>query len=300
MTMTNTGAIADLLVPGLRAVMGQYKTYPDQWKEIFQTFTSDKNQEVEVEMKYPGMATIKPEGAPLSADSFGQRIRTNYVHRTVGTYLSITAEAIEDNLYPNQFPQQALSMRNSLRAAKNVLGANVVNNGFNAAYPIGDGQPLFSTAHPIDGGVYANTFQNSTDFSEAGVELGTIAVQKYRMQSGLLAATKPRKLIVAPELQFDASRLLNSQFRVETANSDISAIYHNDVIPQGYTVNQYINVPGLWMMITDADNGFKLYQRHDVKVGHDAGFLENSIMFKAYERYSFGNSNARSCFASGN
>ena len=82
---------------------------------------------------------------------------------------NITKEAIEDNLYQNQFPQQAVSLRNSLRISKNTLSTNVLNNAFNAAYPIGDGQPVCSENHPIDGGVFSNTFNAHVDFSEAGV-----------------------------------------------------------------------------------------------------------------------------------
>ena len=38
----NTAQISELLRPGLKAVFGQYNTYPDQWKEIFKTYQSDK------------------------------------------------------------------------------------------------------------------------------------------------------------------------------------------------------------------------------------------------------------------
>ena len=33
--MINTGQIAQLLRPGLKAVFGDYGTYPAQWKDIF-------------------------------------------------------------------------------------------------------------------------------------------------------------------------------------------------------------------------------------------------------------------------
>ena len=194
--MINTGQIAELLRPGLKAVFGQYPTYPEQWTEIFKTYNSDKYQEIEVEMKYLGAADIKPEGQPIATDSMGQRIITNYVHKRVGLSFTITKEAIEDNLYQNQFPQQAVSLRNSLRVTKNILGANVLNNAFNGAYPIGDGQSVCSENHPIDGGVFSNTFANHVDFSEAGVEQAIIAIQKFPMQSGILAQTMAKKIIV--------------------------------------------------------------------------------------------------------
>lgn len=299
--MINTGQIAQLLRPGLKAVFGQYPTYPEQWTEIFKTYQSDKYQEIEVEMKYLGAADIKPEGQPIATDSMGQRIVTNYIHKRVGLSFTITKEAVEDNLYQNQFPQQAISLRNSLRVTKNILGANVLNNAFNAAYPIGDGQSVCSANHPIDGGVFSNAFGNATpnvDFSEAGVEQAIILIQKFPMQSGILSQTMAKKLILPRELQFAASRLLNSAFRVDVANNDINALYHNDYIPDGYKINQYLTSATAWFIITDAEDGLKHFQRTPVETDTYVDYPTDNVMAKATERYSFGVSNPRGIFGS--
>jgi len=298
--MINRAQIAQLLRPGLKAVFGNYDTYPEQWTEIFKTMPSDKAQEIEVEMKYLGAADIVAEGAATPVDSMGQRIITNYIHRKIGISFSITEEAIQDNLYQSQFPMQAESLRNSLRTTKNQLGANVLNNAFNPAYTIGDGQSACSATHPIDNGVYSNTLAGSAtvDFSEAALEAAIIQIQKFPMQSGIPAQVMPRKLIIPRELQFAASRLLNSAFRVDTANNDINALYHNDYIPEGYKVNQYLTSPTAWFIITDAENGLKHYQRMPVDIDTYIDFSTSNIMGKATERYSFGISNPRALFGS--
>jgi hypothetical protein len=298
--MINTGQIAQLLRPGLKAVFGNYDTYPEQWTEIYKTQPSDKYQEIEVEMKYLGAADIVAEGAATPVDSMGQRIVTNYIHRKIGISFSITQEAVEDDLYQNQFPLQAESLRNSLRTTKNQLGANLLNNAFNAAYPIGDGQSVCSASHPIDGGVFSNTLAGSAtvDFSEAAIEAAIIQIQKFPMQSGILAQTMAKKLILPRELQFAASRLLNSAFRVDTANNDINALYHNDYIPGGYKINQYLVSPSAWFIINDAENGLKHFQRTPVSTDTYVDFPTNNVMAKATERYSFGISNPRAIFGS--
>jgi len=298
--MINTGQIAQLLRPGLKAVFGQYPTYPEQWTEIFKTYQSDKYQEIEVEMKYLGAADIKPEGQPIATDSMGQRIVTNYIHKRVGLSFTITKEAVEDNLYQSQFPQQAVSLRNSLRITKNILGANVLNNAFNAAYPIGDGQSVCSTTHPIDGGVFSNSLAGgaTVDFSEAGVEQAIIQIQKFPMQSGILSQTMAKKLILPRELQFAASRLLNSAFRVDVANNDINALYHNDYIPDGYKINQFLTSATSWFIITDAEDGLKHFQRTPVETDTYVDYPTDNVMAKATERYSFGVSNPRGIFGS--
>ena len=299
--MINTGQIAQLLRPGLKAVFGQYPTYPEQLTEIFKTYQSDKYQEIEVEMKYLGAADIKPEGQPIATDSLGQRIVTNYIHKRVGLSFTITKEAIEDNLYQNQFPQQAVSLRNSLRITKNILGANVLNNAFNAAYPIGDGQSVCSTAHPIDNGTFSNAFAGGSayvDFSEAGVEQAIMLIQAFPMQSGILSQTMAKKMILPRQLQFAASRLLNSAFRVDVANNDINALYHNDYIPEGYKINQFLTSATAWFILTDAEDGLKHYQRTPVETDTYVDYPTDNVMAKATERYSFGVSNPRAIFGS--
>lgn len=298
--MINTGQIAQLLRPGLKAVFGQYPTYPEQWTEIFKTYQSDKYQEIEVEMKYLGAADIKAEGQPIASDSMGQRIVTNYIHKRVGLSFTITKEAVEDNLYQSQFPEQAKSLRNSLRVTKNILGAKILNNAFNAAYPIGDGQSVCSTAHPIDGGTFSNSLAGnaSVDFSEAGVEQAIMMIQKFPMQSGIPSQTMAKKMILPRELQFSASRLLNSAFRVDVANNDINALYHNDYIPEGYRINQFLTSPTAWFVLTDAEDGLKHFQRTPVETDTYVDYPTDNVMAKATERYSFGVSNCRAIFGS--
>ena len=289
----NTGAIAQLLRPGLNSITGQLPLYPEEWTEIFKTYTSDKYQEIDVEMKYLGNAVIKPEGQPISSDTMGQRIVTSYVHKRIALSFTITQEALEDDLYKTQFPMQAVSLRASLRSTKNILGANILNNGFNALYPTGDGQPIFSLNHPIDGGVYANKLAVPAAFGEAAVQNLLLLAQKMPMQSGILAQVKARKLVVPANQQFSASVLTKSTFRTNSANNDINAIYHGDYLPEGYRINHYLTSPTAYFILTDAPDGFKHFQRTPVESDTYADYMTSNIMCKIGERYSMGVTNVR-------
>lgn len=290
--------IAQLARPGLAAIVGELPPYPEEYSEIFKTYKSDKYQEIEVEMRYPGVADFKPEGMATPTDTaIGQRIITNYVHKTVGLNEILTKETIRDNLYNKEFPRLAVSLRTSLRTAKNILAANVLNQAFNPAVVIGDGQPVCSATHPVDGGFYSN-LAAPAGFSETAVENMIIQIQRFVMQSGILAQTMARKLIVPPNLQFEASRLLNSSFKNDVANNAISAIYHGDYIPEGYRINHYLTSPSSFFILTDSPDGFKLYQREEVETDTHVDYITNNIMMKAEERYSLGITNARGVIGS--
>lgn len=294
----NTSQIQQLLRPGLAEVFGDYPMYPAEYTEIFETKTSDKAVEIEVEMKLLGMASLKSEGAGTAFQDMGQRIISTYYHRYTSVGFIITRQAMKDNLYESQFPQQAQSLRNSMMQAKEVNGASVLNNGFSASFPGGDGVALFSTAHPIDTGTFANTPTVQTDLNESSLQDAITAVSQFRDQAGLITMTKPVKLVVPPQLQFTADRLLNSQFRTGTANNDINAIYNMSAVPQGYRVNHFLTDTNAWFLMTDAPNGLKHYVREKLETDVFTDFTSDNLLAKAIERYSFGWSNARAAYAS--
>jgi hypothetical protein len=294
----NTSAIQSLLRPGLAAVFGDYPQYPSQWSEIFERHSSDKAVEIEVEVKLLGLASIKAEGASVAYDNMGQRYITNYVHRYTAVGFIITRQAIMDNLYKTRFPLQAKALRNSMAQTKETLGAAVLNNGFDTNYPIGDGQPVFSTAHPIDGGTVANTFAVQSQLNETSLQDAIVAIQRFRDAANLRVMTKPTKLIVPAELQWTAERLLKSEYRTDTANNDISAIYSMSAVPQGHRVNMFLTDTNAWYLMTDAPNGFKHYERERLETDVYTDFDTDNLKAKAVERYSFGVSNFRGAFAS--
>src|ERR1700749_1522690 len=143
--LINRAAIAGTLRPGANSFFGLEEIYPDQWKEIVDVVESGLAQEFQYEMQYTGPAVVVGEGVPIARGTMMQKIQTTYIHKKIGISYEITREAIEDNLYPTQFPKGMASLRDSCRVAKNTFVANIINLGFsnNPAYALGDGQPLF-------------------------------------------------------------------------------------------------------------------------------------------------------------
>ena len=295
----NTSAIANLLRPGLADVFGDYPMYPSQWTEIFDRHTSIMQQEIEVETRLLGMAEIRAEGASTAFDNaMGQRWITTYLHKYVSLGFIVTRQAMKDNLYKNKFDMQARALKRSMLQTKEILGAAVLNNGFSTSYPGGDGQPLYSTSHPIDGATYHNTFTTQADLNETALNDANVIIQQFKDQAGLIVMTKPKKLIVPPQLAWTADRLLGSKYRTETANNDINPIASTQMIPEGYRVNQFLTDANAWFIKTDADSGFKYYEREKLEIDMFTEFDNDNLKVKALERYSFGWSNPRISFGS--
>jgi phage major head subunit gpT-like protein len=298
MAIITLSAIQALLRPGLAAVFGDYMTYPDQWKEIFTSHVSNKAVEYEVEMRLLPMAQFKPDGGAVQYGDMAQQYTTSYLHRNFGIGFQITANTIRDNLYKDAWPRATESGKDSMRQAKNIEGAAILNNGFNANFPVSDGQPLFSTVHPVMGNVVPNTFAVPTQLNETGLQDALIGIQKFLSASGLRIALGAEKLIVPPELQFTSDVLLGSKYRTATANNDINAIYNLSSVPMGYRVNQFLSNPSAWFLITNEANGFKYYERDPLSIDMFTDTTTRNLNVTFVERYSFGSSNWRAGFGS--
>jgi hypothetical protein len=191
------------------------------------------------------------------------------------------------------------ALARAMAYTKQVKAANVLNNGFNSAFAGGDGQALFSTQHPlVSGGVNSNTPATQADLNETSLENAVIQIAAWTDERGLLIAAKPRKLIVPPSLQFVATRLLETELRVGTADNDINAIKNNGSIPEGYTVNNYLTDNNAWFLTTDVPNGMKHFVRTPMSTGMDGDFDTGNVRYKARERYSFGFSDPLGMFGS--
>jgi phage major head subunit gpT-like protein len=212
---------------------------------------------------------------------------------------SITEEAMEDNLYDSLSARYTKALARAMAYTKQVKAANILNNGFSSSYKGGDGVELFSTLHPlVSGGVNSNEPATAADLNETSLEAAVIQIAQWTDERGLLIAAKPKKLIVPPNLQFVATRLLQTELRVGTNNNDINALKNNGSIPGGYTVNNYLTDTNAWFLMTDVPNGLKHFVRTPLSNSMDGDFDTGNVRYKSRERYSFGWSDPLGAFGS--
>ena len=278
------------LLPGLNALFGlEYARYGEEHKEIYETETSERSFEEETKLAGFSAAPVKPEGQAIAYDNAQEAWTARYNHETIAMGFSITEEAIEDNLYDSLSARYTKALARAMAYTKQVKAASILNNGFNSAVAYGDGVSLFSTAHPlISGGTNSNRPSTAADLNETSLEAAVIQIAGWTDERGLLIAAKPRKLIVPPALMFVATRLLETELRVSTADNDINALKNNGSIPEGYTVNHFLTDTNAWFLTTDVPNGLKHFVRMPLQNSMDGDFDTGNVRYKARERYSFG------------
>ena len=288
------------LLPGLNALFGmEYAKYDNQHAEIFETESSDRSFEEEVKLSGFSAAPVKAEGDSIQYDNAQEAWTARYTHETVSMGFSITEEAMEDNLYDSLSSRYTKALARAMAYTKQVKAAAILNSAFDTNVTYGDGKALCVTDHPlVSGGTNSNRPTVAADLNETSLEAAVIQISQWTDERGLLISAKPRKLVVPPQLMFTATRLLETEGRVGTADNDLNAIRNNGSIPQGYTVNHYLTDTDAWFLLTDIPNGLKHFVRTPMSTSMDADFDTGNSRFRARERYSFGVSDPLGVFGS--
>lgn len=300
MSLISTSSFAKSLWPGVNAWYGKaYDEYPIEWDKLFDKHTSKRNYEEDVGISSFGLVPVKPEGMPVSYDTERQGFTTRYTHVVYGMGFIVTKEAMDDDLYDVVAKNKAEGLAFSIRQTKEVIGANIYNLAFAAAPVYGDGQRLIYSAHPnVAGGTQSNTLTTAADLSEAALEQAFIDISLLKNDRGLQIALRPEKLIVPPQLEFEAARILTSVGRVGTDNNDINALKASGKFSGGVIVNHYLTDPDAWFIRTTAPHGMKYFERQADTFSMDNDFDTENAKFKVYSRFSFGATDWRGIYGS--
>lgn len=284
-----TGSTPKLLWPGLTDIWGlAYDQYPQQWKELFTSYRSEKNYEEDVGLTGMGLASVKPEGSPFAYDSMKQSFVTRYTNVAYAKGFIISREEIDDNLYASFGRDRARNLAFVMVQTKENVGANVFNRAFNASYPGGDGVSLINSSHPTEGGTLSNTLAVAADLSEASIEDALIDISQFRDNRNNRMQIRARCLAIPSQLMFEATRILKNPQRPGTADRDISAMYQMGVLPEGIKVNHYFSSTKAWFILNYCESGLKYYERTAPMFEQDNDFSTKNAQFSGYERYSFG------------
>ena len=295
----NRSSARDLLLPGLADVEGKYPQIPTRWRQWASVGTSKMAMERVDEMRYTGLAQLKQEGGATTFDNAsGQRFIYVAQHINVGLGFAITREMLDDNLYKEHFGPQTMGLAESFAQFKEVYVHSLLNTGttYNSNI-VADGQPLFSTAHPIDNGTYPNRPSPDLDFNESSVEYALNQIRLWPDQAGLLAMVRARKIVLPVALSWAGERLFKTELRTSTANNDVSAIITSGAVPEGYMVSEFLTSTFAWFVMTSV-RGLMVYDRVPFEIDMQVDPTTSNLLCYGYERYAAFYRNPRAAWGS--
>jgi hypothetical protein len=296
----NVAALYDFTRPGLRGIEGKYPQIPRQWPKYMSRGTSKMGIERTAEARYLGLPALKFEGGAVQMDNQpGERFIYNHEAFEVGLGYAITRKAIDDNLYEAEFPASNLGLQNSFAQAEEIYSANILNTATTVNLNVGgDGVALLSTAHPVDGGTYANTFTTQMDLNEASLLTALTNIRtNFRDQANLRMFARGRKMLVPPQLEWVAARLWHTTLRPGTGDNDASALRATGSLPEGYEVLDFLTSNFSWFVLTTIE-GLIFLERIAFEMSMEVDFITDNLLVKAYQRYYVGYKNPRGLYGS--
>ena len=297
MAVITTGQHPKALWPGIKEWWGRsYDEHQVEFTDLFDTETSDKAYEEDVEITGFGFAPVKPQGTAINYDTEAQGSITRYTHVAYALGYIVTFEELRDDLYEVVSKRRAKQLALSMRQTKENVGANVYNRAFTAGYTGGDGQVMVASTHPTLSGNQSNVLTTAADLSEASIEDLTIQIMQTLNNRGLKINLMPQSLHIPPQLWYEANRILKSVLQNDTANNAINVLKATNVFPKGIKMNHYFTSATAWFIRTNAPTGMKHYERDAVMFDQDNDFDTKNAKAACYERYSFGWSDWRGIF----
>lgn len=294
----NSGSFGKALWPGINKWYGDsYAEWTTEYTDIFNTESSRKAFEEDVSISNFGLMVQKSEGGSVSYDSAQQGFIDRYTHGEYALGFQITKVMVEDDLYDVIGKKRAGALAFSVRQTLETLGANVLNRAFNSSYTFGDGKELCNSVRPnVAGGTWSNIIATAADLSEASLEQACIDIQGFTDDRGKKIAVRPKKLIVPYTLDFEANKILKTEYEVGTDNNTVNVVRSR--FPGGANLNHYLTDTDAWFVITDVKDGMKYFERRAPTFTQDDDFDTDNAKFKATWRGSFGCTDKRGIYGS--
>lgn len=221
-----------------------------------------------------------------------------------GSGFSISEETVDDGNI-SYVGDMVRKLARSARESKEVTGMNVINNGFSTE-TTADGVALFSNSHTLpSGGTYDNL--------AAAADISDTALRNMRSQfetewtgdTGIKELIQPRVVLVHSDNRLLANELLDSQLRVNDVSSDNGPTNSmNGLSREGLMVisSPHITDTNSYYMIAAPDEtGLRIISRSELETkaaGPDAGFMTDSILYKARYREKVGAVHAKGIIGS--
>lgn len=287
--ITRSSYASDLLPIIRKWADEELKKLDDLTPRLFDVRTSDRASEVYGVSMPLSILQRKDEGTSIQYDNSKQLYTPRFTHDTYALGVKISMEAMQDGDIMKNGKASARHLARSTAETKNILAANVINNGYTSGVTQdgGDGAILFSASHATPVGNQSNII-TAADLSEAALETMYIAITTAKNNRGIRAGIKPTKLVISPNEHFNAQRILYSEKRNSTTDNDLNAIDRLGLFPGGIVMSPYLTDTDQWTVLTDVNDGLVCHNRWDSPIETDNEFDTKNASFSKIIRISHG------------
>ncbi len=297
----NTGSHPKALWPGVHAFWGQvYNEHQTEYTDLYDMETSGQAYEEDVQITGFGLASVKPEGGPVTYDYEIQGPVQRYTHIAYSLGYQVTFEEQRDDLYEVVSMRRVKANAFSIQQTLENIGAAPYNDAFTGnVFTFATGATLCSTAQVnTTGGTFSNVLSPGADLTETSLEDICIQAMGLQTDRGLLVNIMPMSLHIARQEWFNAHRILKSVLQSGTANNDLNVLKATNAFPNGIKMNHYFTAPHAWFVRTNCQNGMQFFWRDQPMFDQDNSFDTKNLKASTYFRMSVGCTDPRAILGS--
>ena len=290
--------IPGLLTPGLQtAFFDTFREFGHQWQDIATMIPSNKDTEHYAWLgALTGVNEFLDERKPGDFHEYDYAIKNKTWENTV----SVDRAAIEDDLY-GQIAMKVKTMGQSASQHLDLITYGLLATGF--TQKCFDGTPFFGT-HTQNGFTSTNTGADA--LSAASLQNAITAMMRFTDDQGRPMGVMPDRLVVPPELYWEASVLMNSAFfpdPVTTASQQLAMNPLKGLL--SLTMSPYLPSPSNWFLL-DTKRVVKaiiLQMRKDfefeaLEMNSETGFMRDKYLYGVRARYNAGFGDFRAAYGS--
>ncbi len=231
------------------------------WRKYFDIKASKKRSELVLSVT--GMSDVpeKAEGQPYATDIIQAGYSKEFLHTEFGMMFEVTQTALEDDRY-DVLAEYAKWLMFSARVVEEKRAALLFANGFTTE-TTPDGVSVFNSAHVLKGGGTArNILSVAADLSWTSLQQALTDWQREtKFEAGqFMQPAENLWLIVPPELEFTAHRIIASTGLPGSADNDVNSIkaLRNITVVK----NVYLTDTDAWFLLSkNKAHGFCSYTR---------------------------------------
>ena len=263
--MAVTGQFNEHLAPGLREIVGtRLGGRVSIYSQLDNVETSARNFEDYLAAAGLPIAVLKEEGADIVSFDPLEGNKMRIAHEVFGIGFEVSEEADDDDLYKSDgsaLTEAGNGLADSLAEVVEIQG----NRFFNSEAFLTSGVPgflqtlpdnvntvsVFNTAHgPVAGGesgTQSNRSATDADLTVTSFRTGLIQFKRYRNDRNLKvpAVSFPNRLVVPPDLEFDAMEIIGNPTRPDSANQIVNVTKGKVQV----IVNPYMDDVDMWILL---------------------------------------------------
>ena len=170
----------------------------------------------------------------------------------------------------------------SYSETRNIIAADVFNNGFSSSFTGADGVELFSSLHLQDGSsvTFRNELATPADLVTTSLRTALIDFRNFRDGRNKRLNLRPSKLIIPPDGEFDAREILQSVGRSDTANRADNVFGKAELSLNGDSIKvwNYLTDPDAWFLQAPEEDHYMIFlEREKFNVSSDVNFRSRAL-----------------------